>query len=142
VSPLLLAAEHYRTAATRQHLDAALARYRQKWIIEPEALDPDEKYELILYAKAAVNEIVLHHPDREQGLSQLKLLIENLQPEFSEEKWETFRRELLRVLPDLDDPRESAPRFEPEPPEVGDRDRWLIGADDFALGLEEKGSGE
>lgn len=89
-----------------------------------------------------MNEIVLHHPDREQELSHLKLVIEDLQPEFSEEKWETFRRELLRVLPDLDDPRESAPRFEPERPEESHQDPWALRIDDFAFGLEEKGSGE
>jgi hypothetical protein len=142
VSHLRIAAERYRIAASRQHLDAVLARYRQKWITEPETLDQDQKYELVVYAKAAVNEIVLHHPEREPELSQLNVLIEDVQAHFSEEKWEEFRRELLRVLPDLDDPidRESTPQFEPEPPEESDQVRSII--DDFAFGFKEKGSGE
>ena len=104
MSPLRLAAERYTAAASRQHLGAVLARYRQMWILYPDSIDWVEKYQLVLYAKAAANEIVLHHPGRGHEFSQLNALIEDLQTDFSEEKWGTFRRELLQVLPDLDDP--------------------------------------
>jgi hypothetical protein len=104
VSHLRLAAERYRTAASRQHLDAVLARYRQKWINEPETLDVNKKYWLVLSAKAAVNEIVRHHPERADEFSHLNELIEDLRFRWSEDRWESFRRELLQVLPDLDDP--------------------------------------
>jgi hypothetical protein len=119
VSPLRLAAEHYRTAAASQHLDAALARYRQRWINEPEALNPAERYELLRYAHAAVTQILYDSPERTEELLPLQELMDPLEDKFpedvSDDEWERFRLELLRVLPDLDDPmRPSAAANGPE----------------------------
>jgi hypothetical protein len=140
VSHLRLAAERYKAAASSQHLDAVLANYRQKWIIEPETLDADEKYRLVLYAKVAVNEIVLHHPDREDEFSQLTALIEDLEIDLSEDKWGTFRHELLRVLPDLDNP--IAREFEADPAGESDQFRFIVWDDHFVFGHKEKGAKE
>jgi hypothetical protein len=141
VSHLRVAAERYKRAASNQHLDAVLARYRQKWITEPETLSSDDRLELVMYAGVAMNEIVLHHPEREPQLRQLRNRIEQFASMSSDANWECFRYELLRVLPDLDDPidRESTPLFESEPPEH-DQARSII--DDLVYDLKEKGAGE
>jgi hypothetical protein len=115
VSHLRVATERYRAAASRQHLDAVLARYRQKWIMEPETLDRDEKYALVLYAKAAVRELLEAHPERQFDSAPLRTSISLLEDyfvadttredvDFWNDTWERFREELLGVLPDLDDP--------------------------------------
>jgi hypothetical protein len=144
VSHLRVAAERYKTAASNQHLDAVLARYRQKWITEPETLSSDDRLALVMYAGVAVREIVLHHPEHEPELSQLRNRIEHFASMSSDDNWECFRRELVRVLPDLGDPidRESTPQFESETSDDSDQARFVISSNDFAVGLEEKGSGE
>jgi hypothetical protein len=108
VSPLRLAAEHYKEAASRQHLDAILARYQQRWINDFETLNLAEKVSLLDYAHAAVKQILYDSPERREELAPLQQLMEPLEnkfpPEISEAEWENFRLELVRVLPDLDDP--------------------------------------
>jgi hypothetical protein len=120
VSPLRLAAERYKTAASRQHLDAVLARFHQRWIIEPETFDEEEMYDLAESAEAAVNEIVLLHPERKHELSRLQALIEQFYLDQHKKFWELFRHELLRVLPDLDDPLVVAESSTEGPPFLAD----------------------
>jgi hypothetical protein len=104
VSPLGLASEHYKAVASSQHLDATLARYRQSWITEPETLDSRERQLLAHFANAAVYEILQTQPDKEKDLSLLAGRIDRYLLYLSDYEWQRFREELLRVLPDLDDP--------------------------------------
>jgi hypothetical protein len=141
-SHLRVAAERYKTAASRQHLDAVLARYRQKWITKPETLSLDDRLALVAFARVAVSKILLEDPERAPDLRELRNQIAHFSYASSDNDWEMLRRELLRVLPDLDDPidRESTAQLEPETPEDSEQGRSII--DDLAFGLKEKGAGE